>query len=91
MLMIEFSPMSSEISEHLQRVLDSLPIRPGCYIMKNAEGQIIYVGKAINLRNRVRSYFHSSVDSDKTVQLVKHIADIETIIVDSELEAQSSR
>lgn len=79
--------MSNEISDHLQHVLDSLPTRPGCYIMKNVEGQIIYVGKAVNLRNRVRSYFHASVDEAKTVQLVKHIADIETIIVDSELEA----
>lgn len=86
--MIEFSPMFTEsTSAHLQRILDSLPTRPGCYIMKAADGKIIYVGKAINLRNRVRSYFHASVDSSKTAQLVKHIADIETLIVDSELEA----
>ncbi len=76
------------ISDHLQGILDTLPTRPGCYIMKDANGVIIYVGKAINLRNRVRSYFHGSHDQDmKTRQLVRHIADIEWIVVDSELEA----
>ncbi len=76
------------VSDHLQGILDTLPTRPGCYIMKNAEGTIIYVGKAINLRNRVRSYFHSSHDQDpKTRQLVRQIAHIEWIVVDSELEA----
>lgn len=76
------------VSEHLQGILDTLPTRPGCYLMKNAEGEVIYVGKAINLRNRVRSYFHSGHDHDmKTRQLVRHIRDIEWIVVDSELEA----
>ncbi len=76
------------VSDHLQAILNTLPTRPGCYIMKNADGRIIYVGKAINLRNRVRSYFHSSHDQDpKTRQLVRNIADIEWIVVDSELEA----
>jgi excinuclease ABC subunit C len=56
--------------------------------MKNADGEIIYVGKAINLRNRVRSYFHGGHDQDmKTRQLVRNIIDIEWIVVDSELEA----
>jgi len=76
------------VSDHLQGILDTLPTRPGCYLMKDANGVIIYVGKAINLRNRVRSYFHSSHDQDlKTRQLVRNIADIEWIVVDSELEA----
>lgn len=76
------------LSDHLQGILDTLPTRPGCYIMKNAGGTIIYVGKAINLRNRVRSYFHSAHDQDqKTRHLVRNIADIEWIVVDSELEA----
>lgn len=76
------------VSDHLQAVLGTLPNRPGCYIMKNADGDIIYVGKAINLRNRVRSYFHNSHDHEpKTRQLVRNIADIEWIVVDSELEA----
>ncbi len=56
--------------------------------MKNEAGEVIYVGKAINLRNRVRSYFHSSAQKDaKTRRLVQNIADIEWIIVGSELEA----
>ncbi len=76
------------VSDHLQGILDTLPSRPGCYIMKNAGGEIIYVGKAVSLRNRVRSYFHGGHDQDhKTRQLVRHIADIEWIVVDSELEA----
>lgn len=75
-------------SEHLQGILDTLPNKPGCYIMKNSTGDVIYVGKAINLRNRVRSYFHESADHDqKTRQLVRQIADIEWIVVGSELEA----
>ncbi len=75
------------LSEHLQGILDSLPTKPGCYIMKNADGKIIYVGKAVNLRNRVRSYFHTNLPDAKTRQLVRHIADIEWILVGSELEA----
>jgi excinuclease ABC subunit C len=67
--------------------LNALPTCPGVYIYRDARGTIIYVGKAVNLRSRVRSYFHETVDSPKTRELVKHIADLETIIVGSELEA----
>jgi excinuclease ABC subunit C len=77
-----------EISAHLQARLDNLPTQPGCYIMKDSNGQVIYVGKAISLRNRVRSYFHAGGQDDyKTRHLVKRIADIEWILVASELEA----
>ena len=77
-----------ELSDHIKGILDTLPTKPGCYIMKNAAGEIIYVGKAINLRNRVRSYFHSSPDQDaKTRQLVRRISHIDWILVGSELEA----
>ncbi len=77
-----------EISEHVQGILDTLPDKPGCYLMKNEAGKVIYVGKAINLRNRVRSYFHASAQQDgKTRQLVLHIAHIDWIVVGSELEA----
>lgn len=73
---------------HITELLKTLPGKPGCYLMKDANGKIIYVGKAINLRNRVRSYFHDSADhAYKTRQMVSHIRDIETIIVGSELEA----
>jgi excinuclease ABC subunit C len=77
-----------EVSEHIQGILDNLPIKPGCYIYKNVAGEIIYVGKAIILRNRVRQYFQDKEKLDfKTRQLVQNIADIEWIVVGSELEA----
>lgn len=77
-----------DISEKLESVLSTLPAKPGCYLMKSASGTIIYVGKAINVRNRVRSYFHADSAHDaKTRRLVREIADIEWILVGSELEA----
>lgn len=86
--MIEMTPEDKFISEHLQGILDTLPDKPGCYLMKNAAGKIIYVGKAISLRSRVRSYFHKSAQHDgKTRQLVQRIAHIDWIVVGSELEA----
>jgi excinuclease ABC subunit C len=76
------------VSQHIEARLESLPIKAGCYIMRDKDGKVIYVGKAINLRNRVRSYFHSSAQNNmKTSRLVSHIADIEWIVVGSELEA----
>ncbi len=76
------------VSAHIQGILDTLPTKPGCYIMKNANGKIIYIGKANNLRSRVRSYFHDSADhSRKIKRMVFELADIEWIIVGSELEA----
>ena len=76
------------LSDHLQGILDTLPTKPGCYIMKDEHGKVIYVGKAVNLRNRVRSYFHDLAGHDnKTRQLVRHIMDLEWILVGSELEA----
>jgi excinuclease ABC subunit C len=77
-----------EISEKISGILATLPSKPGCYLMKNAEGTIIYIGKAISLKNRVRSYFHADSSHDnKTRRLVREIADIEWIVVGSELEA----
>jgi excinuclease ABC subunit C len=75
-------------SAHIQEQLKTLPTKPGVYLMKNAVGDIIYVGKAINLRNRVRSYFQSASEhSPKTRRLVREIANLEVIVVASELEA----
>jgi excinuclease ABC subunit C len=72
----------------LKERLNSLPAKPGVYLMKDATGQIIYVGKAIHLRNRVRSYFHASNgQTGKLRRLVDHIADFEFIVTGSELEA----
>jgi excinuclease ABC subunit C len=77
-----------EISEHVQGILNTLPVKPGCYIMRNPAGEVIYVGKAINLRSRVRSYFQERTDQDRKVRkLVEQIADLEWILVGSELEA----
>jgi len=77
-----------DISEKLQGILNTLPAKPGCYLMKNATGTIIYVGKAISLKNRVRSYFHADASHDnKTRRLVRDIVDLEWIVVGSELEA----
>ena len=73
---------------NLQTKLENLPTNPGVYLMKNDQGEIIYVGKAVNLRNRVRSYFRElKPDQAKTKALVKHIVDLEYIIADNELEA----
>ena len=66
--------------------LELLPDLPGCYIHKDKNGQIIYVGKAKNLKNRVRSYFHGSHDT-KTELLVSEIADFEYIVVESNIES----
>jgi len=64
-----------------------IPHKPGCYIYHDKSGRVIYVGKAIDLYYRVASYFNSSHHDPKTTALVSNIASIETIIVESELEA----
>ena len=72
----------------LQDKLKRLPVAAGIYLHKNAAGKILYVGKAKNLRSRVRQYFQSSRHQDgKTRRLVKAIADFEFIVVDNEVEA----
>ncbi len=77
-----------DISEKIQGTLATLPAKPGCYLYHDKAGTIIYVGKAINLKNRVRSYFHADASHDsKTRRLVREIANIEWIVVGSELEA----
>ena len=81
------SSMSFTPPENVQEILNNLPTRPGVYLHKDKNGTIIYVGKAVNLRSRVRSYFLKNVDSVKTHQLRKQITDIEIITTDTELEA----
>ncbi len=72
----------------LDEKLATLPAKPGIYQFRNTAGKIIYVGKAKNLRNRVRSYFRSQQQhSGKTLVLVSHITDFEVIITSSEVEA----
>jgi len=64
-----------------------LPTKPGCYLMKNKNDQIIYVGKAKNLRSRVSSYFNNSAKGPKTEILVSHIVDFDFIITENDAES----
>lgn len=77
----------SSLKEHLQLKLKTLPEKPGIYQYFDAGGTIIYVGKAKNLKKRVSSYFNKTLDNGKTVMLVKRIADIQYMVVDTELDA----
>ena len=73
---------------NIQEELKKLPGRPGVYLMHDETDQIIYVGKAISLKNRVRQYFQSSRNKGvKIEQMVTHIRRFEYIVTDSELEA----
>lgn len=74
-------------SQHIASLLQRIPQKPGVYQYFNAEGEIIYVGKAKNLHRRVNSYFQKDHQSSKTRQLVAHIADIRYVVVDSEQDA----
>lgn len=74
------------MNELIQQKLSILPELPGCYLMKDRQGTVIYVGKAKVLKNRVRSYFTGSHDA-KTQRLVTEIEDYETIITSSNIEA----
>jgi len=71
----------------LEEKLQNLPEEPGVYIMKDAKGHIIYIGKALSLWNRVRSYFQKGSKGEKTEIMVRQISDIETIVTHTELEA----
>lgn len=76
------------IRQNIEEKLRLLPTKPGVYLMKNDAGEIIYVGKAVSLRNRVRSYFQAGRHSSpKVAALVGHIVDFEYIVTDSEVEA----
>ncbi|KRM07606.1 MAG: excinuclease ABC subunit UvrC [Liquorilactobacillus ghanensis] len=73
-------------TQHIENKLKLLPDLPGCYLMKDLNSKIIYVGKAKNLKNRVRSYFKSSHEG-KTARLVSEIRDFETIVTSTDKEA----
>lgn len=78
----------ADTRDALQSKLDHLPAQPGCYLFRNAGKEILYVGKAAVLSDRVRSYFQQGHDqTPKTSLLVSEIADLETIVTRSELEA----
>ena len=74
-------------NEHIQQILQRLPEQPGVYQYLNEVGEVIYVGKAKNLKRRVSSYFHKEQDRYKTKLLVKQIADIRYVVVESEQDA----
>ena len=75
-------------NQTLEKKLSNIPATPGVYLMKNVEGRIIYVGKAVNLRNRVRSYFQASkIPHALTGEALRRVQDIDYIITDTEVEA----
>ena len=74
-------------SEHITSLLQRIPEQPGVYQYLNKDGDVIYVGKAKNLKRRVSSYFSKDQASNKTRQLVAHIADIKYVVVGSEQDA----
>jgi excinuclease ABC subunit C len=75
------------MNSNLVSKIKNLPDNPGVYQFLNEKGKVIYVGKARNLKNRVRSYFHDSITSAKTLALVNKINDFELILTDNEIEA----
>ncbi len=80
--------MATELAEQIALKLPHLPESPGVYLFKDAEGQVLYVGKAKRLRSRVRSYFGADpLASAKTRVLVRQIADVETIVLPTEAHA----
>lgn len=85
---MNFSEPTDPLQTRLHEVIEGLPTRPGVYLHKDSSGTIIYVGKAKNLRSRVRSYFQDSRPVNaKTLALVRKIADIDCIVTDTEVEA----
>ena len=75
------------ISEDLKAKLKTLPSAPGVYFHKNQQGEVIYVGKAAVLKNRVRQYFQNTEKDPKTEALVSEIFDTDWIVVDTEMDA----
>lgn len=73
--------------ERLLKKANSLPLRPGVYIMKNAAGSVIYVGKSRKLKNRVSQYFQNSQKNIKTAKMVSLVADFDFFLCDTEMEA----
>lgn len=76
------------LSQKLTDLIQNLPDRPGVYLMKNQAGEVIYVGKAVSLKNRVKQYFQSSRNMDAKVRaMVSHVEEFETVVTDTEMEA----
>ena len=80
--------MAYDTPDHIETILKNLPLKPGCYLMKDKNGRIIYIGKAKRLRQRVRSYFTESGPQDaKTRTMRSLVDDIEFIVAESEVQA----
>jgi excinuclease ABC subunit C len=75
------------MDQSLETKLKNLPSNPGVYQFKNEKGKVIYVGKAKNLKNRIKTYFHNDYSDAKTAVLVSRINDFELIVTDNEIEA----
>jgi len=85
---LDWAALRNKYPVTLTETLASLPPAPGCYLMRNASGTVIYVGKAKQLRSRVRSYFQKGADlTRRKRRMVYEITDLDTIVTDSELEA----
>src|SRR5574344_693292 len=86
--MVSMTELAEEFSDSIKNALAVLPDKPGVYLMHDAEGKVIYVGKAVVLKNRVRSYFRNLASHTPKVRaMVAKIAEIETIITSSEVDA----
>ncbi|WP_081580835.1 excinuclease ABC subunit UvrC [Peptoanaerobacter stomatis] len=85
---VELKFGDDSITDKLKALISKLPSSSGVYLMKNKEGKIIYVGKAVSLKNRVRQYFQSQTNMQAKVRaMVSHIDEFEYIVTDSEMEA----
>lgn len=76
-----------KLNDNISAKLEGLPALPGVYQFKDNSGKVLYIGKAKNLRSRVRSYFQTSLDSPKTAIMVSKVEDFQVIITDTEVEA----
>lgn len=77
-----------KVPDNIKNILDNLPTKPGVYLFEDDSGRVLYVGKAVNLRARVRSYFHRSANlNSKTHHMMTYVAGIDFIVTESELEA----
>lgn len=81
------SSVTPAMRDQLLEKLKSLPPAPGVYFHKDAKGEVIYVGKAAVLKNRVRQYFHHTKKDAKTTALIREIADTDWLVVDTEMDA----
>ena len=77
------------LSPAVEAKLELLPTRPGVYLMRSAKGEIVYIGKAVNLRNRVRGYFNSRAQANHLASMLLRsvVCDLEWIVTDNEVEA----